>query len=226
MRAMKTLTLTALALAGAATVAMADEAKAPSKAPTAERKQAPPPAGGGAAAGAAVVAPMPPKPQPPMPVMKPAQEVTDAAKLMVGSYRCKGNVMNPDGSSRPSIGSMKVSVDLDGYYILVEMAEQKTKDNPTPFKAHMFRTFDATSKKWTNTMLAAAPGGPMTETSTDTMGTGPVTWSGEGQMGTLKFTSRGHEEPDAKTKSVHLWGETSSDGGKTFAKEYDLTCKK
>jgi hypothetical protein len=222
-----TLTLATLVVA-ASSIALADEAKAP--AASERRAPTPKPAGGapmptGSGSAAAVVAP-PPKQAPAMPEMKPPQEIADAAKLMVGSYKCKGNVMNPDGSSRPSLGSMKVSVELDGFYILVDMMEQKTKENPTPFKAHMFRTFDAAAKKWTNTMIAAAPGGPMTETSTDAMGSGPVTWTGTMEMMGQKMTERGHEEPDAKTKSVHLWGEVSMDGGKTFAKEYDLTCKK
>jgi len=63
-------------------------------------------------------------------------------------------------------------------------------------------------------------------TTTDAMATGPVTWSGTAEMMGQKMTERGHEEPDAKAKSVHMWGEVSIDGGKTFMKEYDVTCKK
>lgn len=200
------------ALLACSSLALADEAKQAEKRP--------------AAAGAAAVAPKPPTPPPPMPEMKPAQEVTDAAKTMVGSYKCKGNDMNPDGSSRPSLGSMKISSDLDGYYILVELTEQKTKENPTPFKAKMFRTYDAASKKWIDTIVASAPGGPMTMTTTDAMGTGRVMWTGTMDMMGQKITEHGYEEPDAKTKSVHIWGEFSIDGGKTFAKDYDITCKK
>lgn len=204
------------ALLACSSLALADEAK-----PAEKAKQAPP------AAGAAAVAPkMPPTPAPPMPEMKPAQEVTDAAKLMVGSYRCKGNDMNPDGSSRPSLASMKISTDLDGYYIVVELSEQKTKDNKTPFKAKMFRTYDAASKKWINTIVAAVPGGPMTMTTADTLGTGRAMWTGTVDMMGQKITEHGYEEPDAKTKSVHIWGEVSMDGGKTFAKDYDMTCKR
>lgn len=196
-------------------LAMADQAK------PAAGSAAPPAAG-----AAAVVAPMPPKQPPaPMPEMKPAQEVTAAAKLMVGSYKCKGVDFNPDGSSRPSLMSMKITTELDGYYLLVDLQEQKSKDNPQAFKAKMYRTYDAAAKKWTDTMLASAPGGPMTLTSTDTMG-GQVTWTGSMTMMGQAFTERSHEEPDAKTKSVHIWGEFSLDGGKTFTKEYDTTCKK
>ena len=203
-----------------ASAAAADEAKAP------------PPKAGGPSAGApatphaAVVAPMPPKQQPPPePEMKPAPEIADAAKAMVGSYKCKGVDFNPDGSSRPSLSTMKISSELDGFYILVDLQEQKTKENATPFKARMYRTYDADAKKWTNTMLATAPGGPLTMTTTDTMG-GQVTWSGSFSMQGHAFTEKSHEEPDAKTKSVHIWGEFSMDGGKTFNKDYDITCKK
>ena len=191
----------------------------------------PPPAGGPAAGApatphAAVVAPMPPaKTPPPEPEMKPAPEIADAAKAMVGSYKCKGVDFNPDGSSRPSLSTMKISSELDGFYILVDLQEQKTKENATPFKAKMYRTYDAEAKKWTNTMLATAPGGPLTMTTTDAMG-GQVTWTGSFQMMGHAFTEKSHEEPDAKTKSVHIWGEFSMDGGKTFNKDYDITCKK
>jgi hypothetical protein len=206
----------AAVLALAAT-AVADQAKAPAGSAA---------AGAPAPHAAAVVAPMPPKQPPaPMPEMKPAQEVTDAAKVMVGSYKCKGVDFNPDGSSRPSLLTMKISTELGGYYILVDLQEQKSKDNPTPFVAKMYRTFDAGSKKWIDTIIASAPGGPMTMNTTDTMG-GQVTWTGTASMMGQTFTEKSHEEPDAKTKSVHLWGEVSLDGGKTFAKEYDVTCKK
>ena len=199
-----------------ATAAIADEAKQPAK-----------PASGGSSAGAAAVVAPPPKTPPPMPEMKPAPEVAAAAKIMAGSYSCKGNDMNPDGSSRPSLSKLKISADMDGYYILVDLAEQKTKDNPTPFKAKMYRTYDAAKKTWIDTIIAAAPGGPMTMTTTDSgMGTGKIMWTGTAEMGGQKFMERGYEEPDAKAKTVHLWGEVSMDGGKTFMKEYDLTCKK
>ena len=187
----------------------------------------PKPSGGSTAGAPAAVMrpPDPPKP-PPMPEMKPAPEIAAAAKLMIGSYTCKGVDMNPDGSSRPSVAKMKISVELNGYYILVDLAEQKSKDNATPLQAKMYRTYDATSKKWTNTIIATAPGGPETMTSTDAMGTGPVTWTGSGTYAGQSFTERSHEEPDASTKSVHVWGEFSMDGGKTFQKDYDTTCKK
>lgn len=181
----------------------------------------------GAAAGAAAVAPMPPtKPPPPKEDMTPPAEIATAAKAMIGSYACKGNVSEMDGSSKPSTAKMKISTDLGGFYILVDITEGKSKDRPQPFMAHMFRTYDAGKKVWSNTMLANGPGGPMTETTTDAVGSGSaVTWSGTMEMMGQKISERSHEEPDAKTKSVHLWGEVSMDG-KTWMKEYDLTCKK
>jgi len=219
-KALKTIVIGAVLAWSAA--ALADEAKQPTPKPPAK------PASGGASAGAAaVVAPPPKTPPPTMPEMKPAQEVTDAAKLMTGSYSCKGNDMNPDGSSRPSIAKLKISSEMDGYYILVDLAEQKSKQNPTPFKAKMYRTFDASKKMWVDTIIASAPGQPMTMTTTDSgMGTGKIMWTGSAEFGGQKFMEHGYEEPDAKTKSVHIWGEVSMDGGKTFAKEYDITCKK
>lgn len=201
-------TITIAMILGAAAIAHADQAKAPS-------------------AGAAVVAPMPPKSPPPaMPEMTPPKEIADAAKGMIGTYACKGNVTNPDGSSRPSLSTMKIATDLGGFYIVIDLAEKKTADNPHPFQAHMFRTYDAAKKAWTTTMLANAPGGPETETTTDAVGAGtPVVWNSTGEMMGQKFTERAHEEPDAKAKTVHLWGEVSMDG-KTWMKDYDMTCKK
>ena len=218
---MRMIKLVSLALVAAPALALADEAKAPAP------RQAPVPAAtrpGNAAGAAAVVAP-PPKTPPPMPEMKPAPEVAEAAKAMSGSYKCKGNVMNPDGSSKPSLGSLKISADMDGYYLLVDLAQQKTKENPTPFKAHMFRTYDPSSKTWSMVMIATAPGAPIVATTTDAM-SGPVTWTSTGAMMGQKFTEKSHEEFDAKSKSLHMWGEYSMDGGKTFLKDYDTTCKK
>jgi hypothetical protein len=212
----------ALALALAVAVfatARADQAKPPAAAAgSAHVPSAGAPAGG--------MRPPDPKPQPAMPEMKPAPEIADAAKAMVGTYTCKGVDMNPDGSSRPAVSKMKISLEMNGYYILVDLSEQKSKDNATPLAAKMYRTYDATSKKWMNTIIASAPGGPVTMTTTDAMGTGPVTWTGTGTYAGQSFTEKSHEEPDAKTKSVHVWGEFSMDGGKTFQKDYDTTCKK
>jgi hypothetical protein len=179
------------------------------------------------AAGAAAVAPMPPtKPPPPKEDMTPPKEIADAAKAMVGSYSCKGNVSEMDGSSKPTTLKMKISTDLGGFYIVVDMMEAKSKDRPQPFMAHMFRTYDAAKKTWTNTMLGNGPGGPLTETTTDAVGTGAaVTWTGNTQMMGQNISEKSHEEPDLKTKTVHLWGEVSMDG-KTWMKEYDLSCKK
>jgi hypothetical protein len=181
---------------------------------------------GGPAAGAPAMRPPDPKPQPAMPEMKPAPEIAEAAKVMAGSYTCKGVDMNPDGSSRPATSKMKISLELGGYYILVDLAEQKSKDNATPLAAKMYRTYDTTTKRWINTLLASAPGGPVTMTTTDKMGVGPVTWTGSGTIMGQAFTERSHEDPDPATKSVHVWGEFSMDGGKTFQKDYDVTCKK
>jgi hypothetical protein len=183
------------------------------------------PAGGPSAGAPAMRAPDPKPPQP-MPEMKPAPEIAAAAKVMVGSYTCKGVDMNPDGSSRPAVSKMKISLEMNGYYILVDLAEQKSKDNATPLAAKMYRTYDSTSKKWINTLIASAPGGPVTMTTTDAMGTGPVTWTGTGTIMGQAFTEKSHEEPDAAAKTVHVWGEFSMDGGKTFNKDYDVTCKK
>jgi hypothetical protein len=91
----------------------------------------------------------------------------------------------------------------------------------------MYRTYDAAKKTWIDTIIATAPGGPITMTTTDTgMGQGPITWAGSMDMMGQKITEKSHEEPDAKSKSVHVWGEFSMDGGKTFMKDYDMTCKK
>jgi hypothetical protein len=171
------------------------------------------------------IAPKPPQQPPKAPdvMPPPAPEVVAAAKVMRGRYRCKGFVMNPDGSSRPSVSSLKISSELDGYWILVDMAEQRTRANPHPFKARMYRTYDGQAHAWKMVILSVG-GQSMTQTSTDTPGSA-MTWTGTGAMGGMHFTERAHEEPDARHRTVHLWGEASMDG-RHFMKEYDVTCKR
>jgi len=186
-----------------------------------EAARKPPPAAG---APRTMVAPTPPRQPPPPEVMPPpAPELVAAGKAMRGTYRCKGFNMNPDGSSRPSAATMRISTDLDGYWIVVELAEQKTRANPTPFKAKMFRTYDAKARTWTMVTLSIG-GHAMTQTSTDPAGA-DMTWTGSGEMQGMRFTERSHEEPDVRHRTVHLWGEASMDG-RHFMKDYDVTCKR
>ncbi|MCE9579072.1 MAG: hypothetical protein K8W52_38475 [Deltaproteobacteria bacterium] len=184
--------------------------------------------GGGTTAPDTAFAPRPPEnvPPPVMPTPVPAPEVVAAAKAMKGTWRCRGFLSQPDGSSSPTTGTMKIAADLDGFWLTSDYTEAKTRaktpGGPHPTHVRMSRTFDAGTRTWTAITLANN-GGNQVQTSTDLAS--PMTWTGTLAMGGVKVATRDHEEYDAKTRVNHIWGEFSLDG-KSFLKTYDLRCQK
>jgi hypothetical protein len=205
-------------------------AGAPAIRPTPRQRPAPGhpgmrvPDGTGDGTGGGVGRP-PPTPVPaPIDPPVPAPELVAAGKAMKGTWRCRGFLSNPDGSSTPTTGTMKIALDLDGFWLISDYVEARSKAPMMPHPTHlrMARTFDARTRTWTALSLANNGTG-QTLTSTDTAS--PMTWTGALVMGGTKVATRDHEELDAKTHEDHLWGEFSADGT-SYLKTYDLRCKK
>ncbi len=94
---------------------------------------------------------------------------------------------------------------------------------PVTFKFESFVTFDAKLKKYREVFVDNL-GGQMVGTS-DGMTGGKMEFDLDqtNMMGASKFK----DHTDASNpKAVHVWGEVSMDAGKTFSKDYDMTCTK
>lgn len=192
--------------------------KAPAPAPKAPAPKAP---------DAAKKAPDAAKPAPPaMPEKpKPPTELADMAKAMSGTWRCKGEGAEMDGTKKPMTATNRTKVDLDKWWI-VDTFDGKTGvgAKATTFKFVAYTTFDAANKKWRRYMVDNM-GGHMVGTS-DGMKDNKMTFNMDAwsPMGSGQFRDY-VDATDAKA-GVKFWGEMSMDKGKTWMKVYEMTCKK
>jgi hypothetical protein len=194
-----------------ATVAMAGVASADDKA------KAPADAKAKAPADAKVDPKTAPKPEAP----KAPAEVEAMAKVVVGTWKCKGDSFDMAGTKSAVTATNKAKLDLDKFWI-TENLEVK---GGMPFKMETFTTFDAKASKWRR-IAVNTWGGYMVGTS-DGMKDNKMDWNLDtvGPMGTGQF--RDHVEPAADAKAgVKFWGEMSNDKGKTWVKVYEMVCKK
>jgi hypothetical protein len=161
---------------------------------------------------------MPEKPTPP-------PELLALAKAQKGNWSCKGEMMKADGSTYKAKMKVANKLDLGSMWIKSDVTEAKSKSTKYPFKFTSYTTFNATESKWYRYMVDNW-GGVGRGWSTGPDAAGKTTWEMEmtGSMGTSKF--RDYEEPGAKKKQIHMWGEMSPDGGKSWVKVYDTTCTK
>ncbi|MEO8550551.1 MAG: hypothetical protein ABI678_11280 [Kofleriaceae bacterium] len=163
-------------------------------------------------------------PPPAMEIPKPAQQVTDRAKMMTGTWKCDGTSMGMDGKDAKFSGTYVSKADLDGFQIHDSfngtMAMGKT---PFKFKFEMFSSWDTNSKKW-HMMMADNWGGQGVGTA-DEMKDGKMETVAESYDMMGKSQVKDHLDASDLKKGMHMWGEQSKDG-KVWNKTYDLTCKK
>jgi hypothetical protein len=153
------------------------------------------------------------------PPAKPA-EVTDALKGMTGTWNCTGKaelggVMHDDVK-----GTIAHKADLDGWWIQSSLTINLPKMPSTHIT--MMTTYDTDAKKWYR-QSANSHGGH--GVSWGTTSGNKTTWEGDSHNGTTDIKIRGAEEI-VSPKEVHVTGEYSSDGGKTWKFDHDVTCKK
>ena len=175
-------------------------------------------AGSGSAAAAA-----------PMPMPKPPAEIAATLKAMGNRMTCTGTTWGgADGKTEMKMkGTGTSALALDGWFIkgsaTMTMGEGKTK---ATLKIDSYMTWDAKAGKW-RTVGAANDGSIMVGTSTmgaDGKSMESMSDMYGGMMGDGKFREKG-DMSDPKA-GMHMTGEKSNDGGKTWSKVYDMTCKK
>src|SRR5688572_14658616 len=77
---------------------------------------------------------------------KPAQELVDMAKNVVGNWTCTGKFqMDPAKGWTDFKGTNKMTLDLDKFWL---KGEGTMTAGPMKMKMTEFLTFDATQKKW------------------------------------------------------------------------------
>lgn len=163
------------------------------------------------------------RPPPPaaMPTPKVPQEVVDMLKGASGTWKCTGKSFMPDGSSMDLKGTMSMKSDLDGFWVHESFAAPMGKDATYKFEAYL--TYDAGAKKWRRVQVDNS-GGQMTGAAAMTGMKMDMDLDGQGAMGVTKF--RDHYDGSDMKAGARSWGEASMDAGKTWAKVYDMVCKK
>lgn len=157
-------------------------------------------------------------PAPPMP----AQQVTDLARTLAGTYRCRGSILDVhDGKLRPARASLSIGTELDGYWIGFSIAEQRSERAPFPLRVHLARSYVAGARTWTSVMMDNR--GRLDVTSADRATEASVTWRGSASVDGGSVRVRVHEDRDDAAGTIRLWREISTDGS-TYAKQFELSC--
>jgi hypothetical protein len=213
--------LSLVSLVGIAT-AQTPPAKGAPAVPAAEKK-APPPA-----ADAKKPAPPAPTTDKPATPPKPAEappELADFAKKMGGTWKCTGQaeVMGQMIDVNATI-THKVDATLNKFWIQTSFSGSAAKmPKAPPMKSLWYTSYDPNAKKlWRVTMNARGGHGWELGTVSDTK----LSWEGEQHWADgTDAKVRGTEEW-VSPKEVKAVGEYSKDGGKTWTKDHDATCKK
>ncbi len=155
-----------------------------------------------------------------MELPKPPQELADMAKAMDGTWKCTGKVDIAGQMHDDMKGTITHKADLDGWWIQSSLSA----GIPGMPETHsmMLTTYDAASKRWYRT-TANSHGGH--GTAWGTAAGNKITWEGDAHfiLGDVKV--RGSQET-VSPKEVHIVGEYSKDGGKTWGLDHEVTCKK
>lgn len=143
-----------------------------------------------------------------------ASALADSARVLTGTWGCRGAVYGPDGPS-PSEVTLDVRLDLDEAWLRTEFVVSSGKYQ---YAFASYRSFDPASSEWVNVSVDNL-GGHALSRSTDA-----VTWTGEssGPMGGMQIQDT---ETLVSPGEVHLLGQYSLDG-KGWRTGYDLSCKK
>jgi len=157
-----------------------------------------------------------------MEMPKPPDQISARVKAMTGTWKCDGTAPGMDGKDQKFSGTMSSKSDLDGWW--VHDSFSGTMGGGMKFKFESFATFDTSSKKWRDVFVDNW-GGQMIGTA-DEMKDGKMDTTSDSLSMMGKGMQKDHTDASEMKKGVHMWGEGSKDGGKTWVKSYDMMCKK
>lgn len=161
---------------------------------------------------------------PGMPEMpKPAPEVAQAAKMMVGTWKCVGTqAASPMGPEHKIEATNTFKLDMDKFFIAMNYVEKKTKLNPMPGKFTEYRTYDPAQKKWV--AVGADNMGMVSNTTGEPTEKG-VKWEGKSSGSGMSMSMRITEE-QKNPKEVHVVGEMQMAGDQAWKPMFEVDCKK
>ena len=157
---------------------------------------------------------------PKMEAPKPAQELTDASKNMLGSWNCTGKFadMKDPTKSHEFKGTNKMSTDLDKFWMKGEMSMTTPDFKGVTMKMVEYITYDGAAKKWMRLAIDNM-GGSEWMTSADMK-------SWEGEMHMMGMTMKTKTKVEASAKELKVNSDSSMDGKKWMTDAFTMTCKK
>ncbi len=151
-------------------------------------------------------------------------QLTDRAKATAGTWKCDGAGMGMDGKDLKFGGTFLSKTDLDGMWIHNSfsgaMGEGKSA---MKYKFETYATWDSGRKQWREVFMDNF--GDQTLSSGDEMKDGKLEIVGESQDALGKSAMKDHLDA-SDPKKLRFNGEQSKDGGKTWQRTYEMTCKK
>ncbi|HEY5947800.1 MAG TPA: DUF1579 family protein [Kofleriaceae bacterium] len=203
-------------------LALAQPAKTPAAPPAAPAAKGAPAAtpAKGAPAVPGDKAPAVKPAEPPKPPEAPA-ELAAMAKNMAGTWKCTGQAdMGGQMNDVKATITFKVEPTLNKFWMQANFVG--TAGKMPPFKFTSFTTYDASAGKFWRTSINGRGGhGWAVGTMTDKK----VSWEGEAKWVAGDVKTRDSEEM-ISPKEFKVVGEASKDGGKTWSKDHEATCKK
>lgn len=199
--------LVTFALVGSASAQPGSGSGSAAPAPTTAKKKAPLPT----PAATPAAAEMPKVPQ----------ELAELAKSMGGTWRCKGDSHEPGGAKVALTATNVAKLDMDKWWFVENFSAKGAK---MTYKHTAYTTYDASAKKWRR-LSVDNMGGHMIGSS-DGLKDNKMTFHMDswGPYGAAMF--RDYTDASDPKTGVKFWGEMSPDKGKTWAKVYEMTCKK
>ena len=121
-----------------------------------------------------------------MDMMKPAPEM-EKMKGMIGTWKCDGKSADMGKPTMHAIkANMKISSELGGHWMMVDYAEEKTKENAMPFAFKEAVGFDRASGKF-HRMFMDNMGGTAMMSAMPSADGKVMEWTGEAKMGEHKM---------------------------------------
>jgi hypothetical protein len=141
--------------------------------------------------------------------------LSEAARALVGTWRCSGSLYGIDGAPSPSEVGLELKLDLHGAWLKSEL---RVTSGKYPYGFNAYRTFDPSASQWVS-VIVDNMGGHAVSRSAD-----GVVWTGEstGPMGKIQIRDT---ETLVSPGEMKMLGQYSPDG-ESWSTGYDLSCRK
>ena len=149
-------------------------------------------------------------------------ELAALAKAMAGTWKCKGQGFDASHAKLVDMtATARWSVAVGGSWV------HEAFDGVVAGVHHYYdayTSFDVGARKWRRVMVQGGGGWSTGEATSATAA--KLDWEMSVHSANGDFPFRDHVDATDPARGIKGWGELSMDGGKTWIKAYDLTCRR